>query len=66
MVASEDDRAILAAQQQMLADVGIKIQFQEMESSVWAEKFYDTHDYELAYVTFGVFPDPLVRLALRA
>jgi len=57
-VASEDDRAILAAQQQMLADVGIKIKFQEMETTVWVDKFYKSHDYELAYVTYGIFPDP--------
>lgn len=57
-IASEDDRAILAAQQQMLGDVGIKINFQELEASVWVERFYTNHDYELVYVTFGTFPDP--------
>lgn len=57
-IANEEGRAILAAQQQMLADVGIKIKFQELEVSVWVQKFYDTHDFELAYVTYGVFPDP--------
>jgi peptide/nickel transport system substrate-binding protein len=58
-IANEDDRAFLAAQQQMLADVGIKIKFAELETSVWVEQFYEEpHEFELAYVTYGVFSDP--------
>jgi peptide/nickel transport system substrate-binding protein len=57
-LANEDIRAMLAAEQQMLAEVGFNIQFQEMELPVWVESFYDTHDFELVRVTFGVFPDP--------
>jgi peptide/nickel transport system substrate-binding protein len=57
-VANEQSRAMLAAEQQMLADVGFKIQFQEMEAAVWVDKFYTSHEFELVRVTFGVFPDP--------
>ncbi len=57
-LANEDIRAMVAAEQQMLADVGFNIQFQEMEAAVWVERFYTTHDFELVRVTFGVFPDP--------
>lgn len=57
-LANEDIRSMLAAEQQMLAEAGFNIQFQEMELPVWVEKFYDTNDYELVRVTFGVFPDP--------
>jgi peptide/nickel transport system substrate-binding protein len=57
-LANEEIRSMLAAEQQMLGDVGFTIQFQEMELPVWVEKFYDSHDFELVRVTFGVFPDP--------
>jgi peptide/nickel transport system substrate-binding protein len=57
-VASEDQRAMLAAQQQMLAEVGIKITFAELDVSVWVEQFYETHEFELEYVTHGTFSDP--------
>lgn len=57
-LANEQVRAQVAAEQQMLAEVGLMIEFQEMELPVWVDTFYDTHDYELVRVTFGVFPDP--------
>jgi peptide/nickel transport system substrate-binding protein len=57
-LANEDIRSMVAAEQQMLADVGFKISFREMELPVWVEKFYDSHDFEMARVTAGVFPDP--------
>lgn len=57
-LANEEIRAMLAAEQQMFADVGFKVSFKEMELPVWVEKFYDTHDFELARVTAGAFPDP--------
>jgi ABC-type transport system substrate-binding protein len=55
---NDDIRAMVAAEQQMLADVGIKVEFEEMDTSVWVERFYQTHEFELVRVTFGVFPDP--------
>ena len=57
-VTSEEARAMLAAEQQMLAEVGIKIKFHEVELSLWVETFYETYEWELIRVTFGVFPDP--------
>lgn len=57
-LASENDRARVAAEQQMLAAVGFKIKPVEMDASVWVNKFYDSHDYEMVRVGFGSFPDP--------
>ena len=57
-VTSEEARAMLAAEQQMLAEVGIKIKFHEVELSLWVETFYETYDWDMIRVTFGVFPDP--------
>ena len=57
-VSSEEARAMLAAEQQMLAEVGIKIKFHEVELALWVETFYETYDFDTIRVTFGVFPDP--------
>jgi peptide/nickel transport system substrate-binding protein len=57
-LANEEIRAMVATEQQMLAEVGFKITFREVELPVCVEKFYDTYDYELVRVTFGTFPDP--------
>jgi peptide/nickel transport system substrate-binding protein len=57
-LANDEIRAMVAVEQQMLAEVGFKISFREMEVPVWVEKFYDSHDFEMVRVTFGVFPDP--------
>ena len=55
---NDDIRAMVAAEQQMLADVGFKVEYEEMDTSVWVERFYQTYEFELVRVTFGVFPDP--------
>jgi peptide/nickel transport system substrate-binding protein len=55
---SEEGLAMLAAEQQMLAEVGIKVKFHQVELSLWVETFYETHDFDTIRVTFGVFPDP--------
>lgn len=55
---SENDRAAVAAEQQMLANVGFKIKPVEMDVSVWVDKFYNSHDFEMVRVAFGIFPDP--------
>ena len=57
-VSSEEARAMLAAEQQMLAEVGIKIKFHEVELALWVETFYETYEWDTIRVTFGVFPDP--------
>ena len=57
-VTSEEARAMLAAEQQMLANAGIKIKIHEVELSLWVETFYETYDWDMIRVTFGVFPDP--------
>jgi peptide/nickel transport system substrate-binding protein len=51
-------RAEIAAMQQMLAAVGIKVKFQEYETAAWVAKFYDTHDYEAVFIGAGTFSDP--------
>lgn len=55
---SEEARAQVAAEKQMLEDVGFKIELEEMDSSIWVERFYDTHDFDAVRVGFGSFPDP--------
>ena len=57
-VGSEQARAFLAAEQQMLADVGIKIKIVEHEVGLWVENYYDTYDYEVVRVTYGRWYDP--------
>ena len=57
-VGSEQGRAFLAAEQQMLADVGIKIKIVEQEVGLWIENYYDTYDYEVIRVTYGRWADP--------
>ncbi|MGH2457469.1 MAG: ABC transporter substrate-binding protein, partial [Chloroflexota bacterium] len=57
-LANDEIRSEVAAEQQMLAEVGIKISFKEVALPVWVSTFYDTHDYDLIRVTFGTFPDP--------
>ena len=55
---SEEARAQVAAEKQMLEEAGFKIKIEEMDSSVWVERFYDTHDFDAVRVGFGSFPDP--------
>lgn len=55
---SEEARAQVAAEKQMLEEAGFKIVVEEMDSSVWVERFYDTHDFDAVRVGFGSFPDP--------
>ncbi|MGH2458643.1 MAG: ABC transporter substrate-binding protein, partial [Chloroflexota bacterium] len=55
---SENDRAQVATEQQMLSDVGFQVKPIEMDVSVWVDKFYNTHDYDMVRVGFGTFPDP--------
>ena len=37
----------LAAEQQMLADAGLRIKFETMDTSLWEAVYYETHDYSL-------------------
>ncbi len=57
-VGSEEARAMLAAEQAMLAEVGFKLVFKEVALMVWVDTFYETYDWETIRVTFGVFGDP--------
>ncbi len=47
---SEDETANRAARQQYLADVGIKIEFDTVDTAISVARFYEQKDYE---VTFG-------------
>lgn len=55
---SEEARAQVAAEKQMLEEVGFKLNLEEMDSSIWVERFYDTHEFDAVRVGFGSFPDP--------
>ena len=55
---SEELRSAVAAEQQMLANVGFKIKIEEMESTAWVDAFYNTRDFEMIRVRFGTFSDP--------
>ena len=57
-VGSEQARAFLAAEQQMLADVGIKIKLIEQEVGLWIENYYETYEFEVIRVTYGRWADP--------
>ena len=57
-VGSEQARAFLAAEQQMLADVGIKIKIVEQELGLWVENYYETYDFKVIRVTYGRWYDP--------
>jgi ABC-type transport system substrate-binding protein len=45
---NENNRAMAAAVQQYLADVGIKIEYDEKEGAAWSASFYTNHDWEAA------------------
>ena len=55
---AEEQRAMAAAEKQMLEDVGFTVKIEEMASAVWVERFYDTYDYDVVRVGFGMFDDP--------
>ena len=43
-------RAQFAAEQAMLADVGIKVKFEEMETPIWAAVYYENYNYDCVRV----------------
>ena len=43
-------RAQYAAEQAMLADVGIKVKFEEMETPIWAAVYYENYNYDCVRV----------------
>ena len=55
---NEEARARVAAEKQMLEEAGFRITLNEMDSSVWVERFYDEHTYDTVRVGFGQFDDP--------
>jgi peptide/nickel transport system substrate-binding protein len=58
-LADDNTRSWIAAEQQMLGDVGIQIAINEMDVASWVNQFYnEPHDFEAVRVTFGAFPDP--------
>jgi peptide/nickel transport system substrate-binding protein len=58
-LADDNTRSWIAAEQQMLGDVGIQIAINEMDVATWVNQFYnEPHDFEAVRVTFGAFPDP--------
>ena len=58
-LADDNTRSWIAAEQQMLGDVGIQIAINEMDVATWVSQFYnEPHDFEAVRVTFGAFPDP--------
>ncbi|MDQ6669945.1 MAG: ABC transporter substrate-binding protein, partial [Chloroflexota bacterium] len=58
-LADDNTRSWIAAEQQMLGDVGIQVKINEMDVATWVNQFYnEPHDFEAVRVTFGAFPDP--------
>lgn len=55
---NETERAIRAAIQAQLQAVGVKTKWEELESSVWAKKFYDDHQHDMVYIPASNFTDP--------
>ena len=45
-----DQRPQMAAKQQMLADSGLRVTFETMETPVWAAVYYENYNYDLVYV----------------
>ena len=58
-LADDNTRSWIAAEQQMLSDVGIQMGINEVDLPTWVDKFYnEPHDFDAVRVTFGAFPDP--------
>jgi ABC-type transport system substrate-binding protein len=58
-LADDNTRSWIAAEQQMLGDVGIQIKLNEMDVATWVAQFYnEPHEFDAVRVTFGAFPDP--------
>jgi len=49
-VSSPVRRAQYAAEQQMLADVGLKVIYEEMETPIWAAVYYENYNYDAVRV----------------
>ena len=54
----EEGRARLAVMQQMLGDVGIKIEYDTEPGASGQNKWYDTHETEVLYSGWGTFGHP--------
>ena len=54
----EEGRARLAIMQQMLGDVGIKIEYDTEPGAAGQNKWYDTHETEVLYSGWGTFGNP--------
>jgi peptide/nickel transport system substrate-binding protein len=55
---SETERATRAALQQQLQAVGVKTKWEELESSVWVDKFYNNHTHDMVFIPATNFADP--------
>jgi peptide/nickel transport system substrate-binding protein len=55
---SETERATRAALQQQLQAVGVKTKWEELESSVWVDKFYNNHVHDMVFIPATNFADP--------
>ncbi len=55
---SETERATRAALQQQLQAVGVKTRWEELESSVWVDKFYNNHVHDMVFIPATNFADP--------
>ena len=57
-IGSETERAIRAALQSQLQAVGVQTNWEELEASVWAKKFYQDHQHDMVYIPATNFVDP--------
>lgn len=61
-ITNDDQRAELAVQQQMLADVGIKLAINEVDTAAGQSKWYDSHTADITGWAAGSMSDPNVFL----
>src|SRR5207253_11423001 len=47
---SETESATRAAVQQQLQAIGVKTKWEELESSVWVDKFYNNHTHDMVWI----------------
>ena len=61
-ITNDDDRANLAVQQQMLADVGIVLEIKEVDTAAGQSSWYDTYTADVIRWAAGSMSDPNVFL----
>jgi peptide/nickel transport system substrate-binding protein len=61
-VGSDTERATRAAIQSQLQAIGVQTNWEELEASVWAKKFYQDHQHDMVFIPATNFVDPALFL----